>query len=59
MDLALSDHVLLKKPHPCGCSRFTVLRVGMDIRVKCEGCGREMLMPRSKIERFIRRVERD
>ena len=44
--------------HPCGSHRFAVLRVGMDFRLKCEGCGHEMLVPRLKIERHIRRIDR-
>lgn len=46
-----------KKP-PCGANRFAVLRVGMDFRIKCEGCGHEMLVPRLKIERHIKRIHR-
>lgn len=59
MDIRLGDILLMKKPHPCGCNRFSVLRIGMDFRLKCEGCGHEMLVPRLKIERHIKKVLRD
>jgi len=58
MDVQVGDRVELKKPHPCGGHVFEVLRVGMDFRLKCMTCAHEMLVPRSKIERFIRRIER-
>jgi len=45
----------LKKPHPCGTNRWEVIRLGMDIRVLCKGCGRSVLLPRDKLERRIKR----
>lgn len=59
MDVQVNDRLELKKPHPCGGHTFEVLRTGMDFRLKCLTCGHEMLVPRVKIERFIRRIERD
>ena len=56
MDLKLHDIVELKKDHPCGSRRWEVLRVGMDIKLKCLGCGHEVMQPRRKIEKMIRRV---
>ncbi len=47
MDLHLNDRVELKK-HPCGCKTGVITRVGMDIKWRCEGCGREIMLPRSK-----------
>ena len=46
----------MKKPHPCGGNVFTLLRVGMDFKIRCETCGREVMAPRKKIEKNIRRV---
>ena len=46
----------LKKPHPCGCRLFTVLRVGSDVRIKCNGCGRDMTLERQKVERSVKRI---
>ena len=54
----VGDIVRLKKQHPCGASRFDVLRVGMDFKIRCQGCGREIMLPRVKIERNIKKVLR-
>ncbi len=58
MDIHLGDVLVMKKPHPCGENRWTVLRVGMDFRLKCLGCGHEVLIARSKAEKNIRQVLR-
>jgi hypothetical protein len=54
--LQLGDVLRLKKAHPCGENRWEVLRVGADIRLKCLGCGRLVLIARSELERRIRAV---
>lgn len=51
MDVQVGDSIITKKPHPCGNSTFAVLRVGMDFRIRCTKCGREVMVPRSKIEK--------
>ena len=56
MDLHLHDLVELKKPHPCGSVQWEILRVGMDIKLRCQGCGHERMLPRSKAEKSIRKV---
>ena len=56
MDLRLHDIVELKKPHPCGGTRWEILRVGMDIKLRCQGCGHELMLPRSKAEKSIRKI---
>ena len=56
MNILVGDRIFLKKPHPCGSSEFSVLRIGMDFKIKCAGCGREVMVPRSKIEKRIKRV---
>ena len=56
MDLHLHDKVELKKTHPCGISRWVILRVGMDIKLRCLGCGHELMLPRSKAEKNIRKI---
>lgn len=48
------DVLHMKKPHPCGSSDFEVLRVGSDIRVRCLGCGRDLTVPRVRLERSIK-----
>ena len=56
MDIQVGDVLEMKKPHPCGGSRWQVLRVGMDFKLRCLGCGREMMVPRVKAERAVRHV---
>ena len=56
MDIRVGDRLDMKKPHPCGSKSFLVLRVGMDFRLRCEGCGHEFMLPRHKAERSIRAV---
>ncbi len=51
--------VILKKIHPCGSSEWKILRVGMDIRIKCCGCDRVVLIPRRKFERSIKEIVPD
>lgn len=52
----VGDRLELKKKHPCGTSVFSVLRVGSDIRIVCEGCGRDMVLPREKLEKAIKKI---
>ena len=59
MDIQPGDVLEMKKEHPCGARRWEVLRVGMDFRLKCEGCGHEVMVPRLKIEKRIKRILRD
>ncbi len=56
MDLKLNQKVELKKQHPCGSKVWTILRVGMDIKLKCSGCGHELMLPRSKAEKAIKKL---
>ncbi len=53
---SVGDLLLMKKPHPCGDNRLEVLRVGSDIRVKCPTCGRDVTVPRVKLEKNIKNV---
>ena len=59
MDIQPKDILLMKKPHPCGCNRMIVLRSGMDFKLKCEKCGHEFMVSRSKIEKNIKTVLRE
>ena len=59
MDLHLHDKVEMKKPHPCGEKRWLVLRTGADFRLRCLGCGHELMTPRQKAEKNIRQILRD
>lgn len=58
MDVRVKDVLLMKKPHPCGSREWTVLRSGMDFRLRCLGCGHEVLLPRSKAEKGIKEIRR-
>ena len=59
MDIHVNDILKMKKPHPCGSQEWLVLRVGMDFRIRCVGCGRKVMVPRLKCEKNIKRVERE
>ncbi len=59
MDIKVGDIVTMKKPHPCGSNRWEITRVGADFKLRCLGCGREVMNPRSKVERGIKKVERE
>lgn len=59
MDVRVNDELVMKKPHPCGNSRFLLTRVGMDFKIRCTKCGREVMVPRKKAERNIKAVYRD
>lgn len=58
MDIAVGDILTMKKPHPCGCNTFLVLRVGMDFKIRCQKCGHEVMAPRLKIEKNIKKTTR-
>jgi hypothetical protein len=45
----------MRKPHACGANLWTVLRIGADIRVRCEQCGRSVMLTRERFERAVRR----
>jgi len=59
MDVRVGDILQMKKQHPCGASRFLVLRSGMDFKLKCEGCGHEVMVPRAKAEKNIKKIFRE
>ena len=54
----MGDVLELKKEHPCGSKHWQVLRVGMDFKLRCQGCGHELMIPRSKAEKNIRKILR-
>ena len=58
MDIHVGDQLELKKAHPCGSRRWQVPRVGMDFRLKCLGCGHELMLPRSKAEKSVKKIIR-
>lgn len=54
----LGDVVLMKKPHPCGGNEMEIIRMGMDIRIKCVKCQHSVLVPRVKFEKKFKKVLR-
>ena len=59
MDIRVNDILEMKKQHPCGGKSFLVLRSGMDFRLRCSTCGREVMVPRVKAEKNIKKVIRE
>ena len=51
-EIMLGDVISTRKPHPCGSDEWTVIRTGADIKIRCNGCGRIVMMDR---ETFLRR----
>lgn len=51
---SIGDRVRLKKPHPCGNHDWTVVRLGADIGLTCDACGRRVLLPRRELERRLK-----
>lgn len=56
MEIKAGDFVEMKKQHPCGNKIFEVTRVGLDFKIKCAKCGHEIMVPRIKILRNIKKV---
>lgn len=52
----LGDIVEMKKQHPCGTNQFEVIRLGADIKIKCTGCGRIVMIPRSKFKKDAKKI---
>ena len=56
MDIQVGDILKMKKKHPCGSSEWEVLRIGADFRLKCVGCGHQIMLPRTQAERNVRQI---
>ena len=59
MDIRVGDRLKLKKQHPCGSKEWEVLRIGADFRLKCTGCGHQIMIARRQAEKNIREVIRN
>lgn len=59
MDIHIGDVLEMKKQHPCGEKRFSVLRAGADFKLKCLKCGHEVMVPRVKAEKSIKNIIRE
>jgi len=55
-EFGLNDVVQMKKPHPCGENRWRIIRMGADIRIKCEGCGHSVMIPRRDFTKKLKKV---
>ncbi len=56
LKISVGDILEMKKPHPCGAKNFKVMRVGSDVRIICEGCGRDMTLDRIKLEKAVKQI---
>lgn len=57
MNYNIGDIVRTKKTHPCGSKQWKITRIGVDFKLKCQGCGHELMMPREKALRMITKNE--
>lgn len=55
-EFQLNDVVEMKKPHPCGTNKWKIIRLGMDFRIKCEGCEHSVLIPRKEFTRKVKKI---
>lgn len=56
MDIQVGNIVKLKKQHPCGSHEWEVLRIGADFRIKCTGCGHQIMIPRKMLEKSVKEI---
>ena len=56
MDIQVGDKLTMKKPHPCGSKEWLVLRTGMDFKLKCQVCGREVMIDRLEFTKKLKKV---
>ena len=56
LKFSVGDIVEMKKNHPCGSKLFKIMRVGSDVRIICEGCGRDMVLDRIKLEKSVKKL---
>ena len=54
--IELGTVVVMKKGHPCGANQWTVIRLGSDIKVKCDNCGRVIMMPRIEFNKKVKKI---
>jgi hypothetical protein len=52
----INDIVEMKKPHPCGTNEWKIIRMGMDIRIKCVGCQHSVMIPRKEFTKKLKKV---
>ena len=52
----LNDIVEMKKQHPCGTNEWKIIRMGADVRIKCEGCQHSVMFPRREFEKKMKKI---
>ena len=58
MEFEVGEIIQLKKPHPCGSREWEILRVGADFRLKCVGCGHQIMLPRNAVEKNTKEIRK-
>ena len=58
MDIQIGDKLTMKKAHPCGSREWEVTRIGADLKLRCCGCGHEIMSGRANIEKNIKEIKR-
>lgn len=56
MDIQLGDVVKMRKQHPCGSDLFVIVRTGADVKIKCQGCGRVIMLDRPDFEKRVKKT---
>ena len=59
MDIQVGNILKLKKQHPCGSKEWEVLRIGADFRLKCCGCGHQIMIERRDLEKNVKEVQKE
>lgn len=52
----LNDEVIMKKLHACGTNLWTITRIGVDVKIKCKNCGREVMLDRMEFEKKVKKI---
>ena len=55
-ELMLGDIVQMRKAHPCGSDRWVIIRTGADVKIKCQGCGRIVMLDRGDFEKRVKKI---
>ena len=58
MEIQIGDRLIMKKNHPCGSREWEVTRIGADLKLRCLGCGHEIMGTRAKLEKSIKEIKR-
>ncbi len=56
MKFSVGDRLQMKKKHPCSSDTFKIMRIGSDVRIVCEGCSRDITVPRESLEKMVKKI---